>query len=516
VRIKVDPITRIEGHLAITTEVDENNVVVEAKCHGEMYRGLEKGLEGKDARVAQQVTQRVCGVCPYGHAEAASLALEMAMNVKPNENGQLLKNLIVGAHQSYDYLLHFYTLCALDFVDITAILKYSGNSKSMNQLKNWVDSELKSKEIYPAAPFLPRYEAAYIEDKDLNITAIAHYLEAIDHMKTIHKMVAIFGAKSPHSVSIEAGGVTTRPTIDSINLYTTYMKQVEDFVTNKFYNDVIAVAKAFPQYFHIGKGYDNFLAHDFMPDKNGKNHMVRGGFVKDFTYEPFDVNKITEDHTYSYYENSKTTQIKPLNPEGEPTPISYERYKEEHKKEDGKYSWTKRPEYDGNVVEVGPVARVLTTYFSDKVPGFKSYIDNLNNELGISVKDYNSVMGRHLCRAILARMTFTRIKNDIEELVPEKLGFDTYEVPKNAQGYGITEATRGMLSHFIRTDENGMIKRYSMVVPTTWNIGPRTKSGAPGATEKMLLGTKIADPKNPIELARIIRSTDPCLACSVH
>lgn len=52
-------------------------------------------LIGHDARVAQQVTQRVCGVCPYAHAEAA--ALENAMGLRPNANGQLLRNLIVGA-----------------------------------------------------------------------------------------------------------------------------------------------------------------------------------------------------------------------------------------------------------------------------------------------------------------------------------------------------------------------------------------------------------------------------------
>ncbi|NWF66293.1 MAG: nickel-dependent hydrogenase large subunit, partial [Campylobacterales bacterium] len=315
-KITVDPITRIEGHLKITADIDENGITQDAKCHGEMFRGIEKGLEGKDARVAQQVTQRVCGVCPYAHAEAASLALEMAMGIKPNKNGQLLKNLIIGTHQVQDYILHFYTLCALDFIDVTAIVKYEGNNNGMNQLKKWVLSELKNNEIYPAAPFLPRYEAAYVEDKNVNITAIQNYLESIDVMRKLHKMVAIYGAKSPHVVAIEAGGVTTMPTVDNINQYRTYLKEVAPFVTKNYVNDVLTVAKAFPEYFKIGAGYPNFLAHDFMPDENGENHLFRGGAIIDWKYTKFDVNKITEDHTFSYYENRGNNIFKPLNSEG--------------------------------------------------------------------------------------------------------------------------------------------------------------------------------------------------------
>ncbi|NEX19485.1 hypothetical protein G3480_04005 [Thiorhodococcus mannitoliphagus] len=93
--IVVDPMTRIEGHLRFVIRL-EDQVVTDAHCTADMFRGIEKALIGHDARVAQQVTQRVCGVCPYAHAEAASLALENAMGLKPNANGQRLRNLIVG------------------------------------------------------------------------------------------------------------------------------------------------------------------------------------------------------------------------------------------------------------------------------------------------------------------------------------------------------------------------------------------------------------------------------------
>ncbi|MEQ8237398.1 MAG: nickel-dependent hydrogenase large subunit [Syntrophomonadaceae bacterium] len=59
--IKIDPITRIEGHLGIEVEV-EGGVVVDAKSMGMMFRGLEIIMQGRDPRDAQQIMQRVCGV----------------------------------------------------------------------------------------------------------------------------------------------------------------------------------------------------------------------------------------------------------------------------------------------------------------------------------------------------------------------------------------------------------------------------------------------------------------------
>jgi hydrogenase large subunit len=90
------------------------------------------------------------------------------------------------------------------------------------------------------------------------------------------------------------------------------------------------------------------------------------------------------------------------------------------------------------------------------------------------------------------------------------------EIPSNVKGVGLTEATRGALAHYIDIGDNGFIRNYEMVVPTTWNISPKDNKDIPGALESMLIGTKIKDEENPIEIARIIRSTDPCLACAVH
>ena len=60
-RIVIDPITRIEGHLKIECEVD-NCKVVNAWSSGQMWRGIEVILQGRDPREAWIFTQRICGV----------------------------------------------------------------------------------------------------------------------------------------------------------------------------------------------------------------------------------------------------------------------------------------------------------------------------------------------------------------------------------------------------------------------------------------------------------------------
>lgn len=512
--IVVDPMTRIEGHLRFVTRM-EGDQVTDARCSGDMFRGIEAALVGYDARVAQQVTQRVCGVCPYAHAEAASLALENAMGLKPNANGQLLRNLIVGAYQLQDYLLHFYTLCALDFIDITAVLHYRGKDPGLLGVRDWVQNELASKKIFPAAPFLPRYEAAYVQDPEVNLSAIRHYLDALPVMADLHRMVALFGAKAPHPVTIEAGGVTTVPTLDRILQYQSLLAKVAPFIRDSFRDDLLAVAKAFPSYFKEGRGYGHLLSYPWLPDQDGKNFLTAGGATLNGEYQPLDLGKIREDHKYSYYANQPDQGIKPLGVR-RLEPINYRRFQDEQAKPDGKYSWTRAPRYGGQVMEVGPAARVVNTYRSGTNPKLNALVDQVNRDLGLTLDDYPSVLGRHLSRYLMAQLILERMEQDLAAVTPGVLAFVERDLPRNAQGVGLTEATRGALAHWIETDGQGRIANYEMIVPTTWNISPRDGDGRPGAVEKMLIGTRVADARNPMELARIVRSTDPCMACSVH
>ena len=57
-RIVIDPITRIEGHLRIECEV-ENGKVSKAWTSGQMWRGIENIVKGRDAREVWLFTQRI-------------------------------------------------------------------------------------------------------------------------------------------------------------------------------------------------------------------------------------------------------------------------------------------------------------------------------------------------------------------------------------------------------------------------------------------------------------------------
>ena len=121
-RITVDPITRIEGHLRIDVEVDDGKVT-KAWSSGQMWRGIEKILVGRDPREAWMYTQRFCGVCTTVHAITSVRAVENALDLEVPVNAQLVRNIIQTAHAVQDHIVHFYHLSALDWVDVVSCLK---------------------------------------------------------------------------------------------------------------------------------------------------------------------------------------------------------------------------------------------------------------------------------------------------------------------------------------------------------------------------------------------------------
>jgi hydrogenase large subunit len=59
-RITIDPITRIEGHLRIDCEVDDGKVV-NAWSSGQMWRGIEVILQGRDPRTRRHLPSASAG-----------------------------------------------------------------------------------------------------------------------------------------------------------------------------------------------------------------------------------------------------------------------------------------------------------------------------------------------------------------------------------------------------------------------------------------------------------------------
>ncbi len=506
-KVLLDPISRIEGHLSIEVDV-QNGKVVDAKSKGDMFRGWERILLGRNPVDANQLTQRICGVCPVDHGVASSKCLDAAFKIKPNKNGRLLRNLILAANFLQSHVLHFYHLCALDYVDITAILNYKGSDSKLNAVKDWAKDELKTKkgrpdEIAAVAPFLPRYEGKdfYIKDVDLNVAAIAHYLKALDIRMKAHKMVVAFGGRMPHAMGLVPGGVTQVPTRALIREYKKNLKEVEEFVNEIYINDVIAVAKAYSDYFKLGK-FTNLLSYGvFDEDEEQKKFMLQRGVYTGGKLEAFNSANIREQVRYARYNSG--SNLHPYKGETNPDP-----------KKGGAYSWLKAPRYNDQPYEVGVLARTVVSYASGN-QAVKREVDALLKLFNADISAVFSVLGRHASRAIEAKLLCEQCKVWLDELDVNGAPRNTYEIPDSGEGEGLVEAARGALGHWIVVKDK-KIANYQCVVPTTWFCGPRDDKGVLGPVEQALIGTPISDPKNPIEAARVVRSFDPCIACAVH
>ncbi|MGV1099532.1 nickel-dependent hydrogenase large subunit [Thiovibrio sp. JS02] len=502
-KIDLGPVTRIEGHLNVRTTV-ENGTVTDAQCMAEMFRGFEVFLQNRDPLDAQQITQRICGVCPYAHAIASSYAQEDAYRLNVPPNGRILHNLIQGANHLYDYLLHFYQLSALDFVDVTAILQYNGKDGDLLKVRQWVKAELDRNKPFPAAPFLPRLSGKYITDKEINIGALKHYLEAMELQKKANRAAAIFGGKFPHSTGIFPGGCTQEARIDLIASYQSLISEVRQFILDKYIPDVAAVAAAFPEYWHIGASRGGFLSYGLLPLTAARNseRLLAPGALFDGQISPVDLKQITQDIKYAKYSSASNLAIR----DSALTPAPHK---------EGAYSWAKAPRYGGRMVEVGPAARILVDYHQGHNQTVRTLVDKFAATARITPANLNSVLGRHLSRAILAAVIADFLLAETERLTPGAPTMADIVVPKSGEGFGITEASRGALLHYIRI-ENHRIAKYECVVPTTWNASPRDDQGRPGAMESALVGTRVNNAEEQIESVRIVHSFDPCIACAVH
>ena len=210
-RIVVDPVTRIEGHLRIEADI-ENGIVEDAFSSGTMVRGIEIIVRDRDPREAWAYVGRVCGVCTSIHSLCSVRAVENALGIVVPPNAEMVRNLMQGALFMHDHVVHFYQLQALDWVDVMSALKADpGKASEIAQsLSAWSKSsrgyfrevqQKIGKFVNGGQPgiFSNGYwgHPAYKLPPEVNLIAVAHYLEALDVQKEIVKIQTIFGGKNP-------------------------------------------------------------------------------------------------------------------------------------------------------------------------------------------------------------------------------------------------------------------------------------------------------------------------------
>jgi hydrogenase large subunit len=126
-----------------------------------------------------------------------------------------------------------------------------------------------------------------------------------------------------------------------------------------------------------------------------------------------------------------------------------------------------------------------------------------------------STMDRTMARVLEVRKIIGIMQN-ILELIPHYQNKQKqYDIPDKSYGSGLIDTTRGALGHWIAI-ENKVLKNYSIITPSAWNLSPLDNVGIRGTVESALVGTNIEDINNPVEIGRIVRSFDPCVSCATH
>lgn len=473
--IRIDPITRIEGHLSISVMVDDGTVV-DAKCSGTMFRGFERILIGRDPRDAPVLAQRICGVCHQSHRITGVRALENAAGINVPEGARKMRNLIEAVTTLYSHALWFYALGGVDYSDAVA---RSGLSR-------------------------------------LDPITGKGYKEAVANQRKLHEVLSILGAKVPHQMTYIHGGLSHEPSVEKIMQMKTRMFEVSEWIGktsdlpavledklagkpndySKGYvlNDVVdwAVCALNEEANTWGVGHEKYISYGVYDMADG-TFFEPAGVWDGSKVIPMDEKKITEYVKYSWYTDdsggvTRDSQIPIVAPE-----------------KAGAYSWTKAPRYGTMAVESGPLARMV-------IAGFDPF--DLRRNLGGGAEKastFNRIMAR-MQEALILR---DKILEWLDELIPGEKTYTDFEVPDETLGIGLWEAPRGAVGHWTYI-KHRKISRYQVIAGTTWNASPKDDMGQRGAIEEALIGVPVPDIKNPLNVVRTVRSYDPCLACTVH
>jgi hydrogenase large subunit len=469
VEITIDPVTRIEGHLNIKVEL-ENNKFTDAWSSHSLFRGFEEILQGRDPRDAIYIASRMCGVCYTSHGMAAALALDQAMKVKTPPLGTLLRNLTQYAEWMYDHILILFALEGPDY----------------------------------GPPFGKLEEFAAFKGKA--------YLDALKISRIAREATAVWGGKMPHQSSFVPGGITEFPDTSKFANFTYRLLEVKKWIDNSM---IPLMDKFYDAYkdelTNSGEREANLLSFGVFDDQTldpqkrlmKPGVVINGNLVATNLYSEI-ASKITEYVTHSWYsEESAGDPSKTKAPIPQFTGIQ----------KNGKYTWCKAPRWDDNIVEVGSLARMWVTALQN---GGK-----IQTDAGVWTPPKKpDTIERLYARAYETALVATKVIDKLYELLDlinrgEREVFQPFSLPENSEGMGLTEAARGSLGHWVKV-ENKKIARYQVITPTTWNGSPRDNKGRRGPIEEALANTLVKNKDPTLDAVRVVRAFDPCIACAVH
>lgn len=569
IKVVVDPVTRIEGHLRMEAVV-RDGVITEAYSTGTMVRGIEIIVKDRDPRDVWAFVMRVCGVCTSMHGLASVRSIENALGIEIPYNAEMVRNIMLATLQSRDHLVHFYQLDALDWVDIVAALKAdpaeaSRIAQSLSPLNSsyspwgenspgyFADVQRRVKKFVEANPKNNLFSTnrwcwgskLYKLPPEVSLIGLAHYLQALEFQKEICKIQTIFGGKNPHPNYL-VGGMACAINMQDPNAINmarlAFVKEIAEkvgqFANEVFLPDCLAIMAFYPEWATIGGGLRNYLSFgDYPMNHYGDfgNCLQKQGIVmdRDLSHvEPFDAKRLDglQEFVNNAWYKYSVGKDKGLHPSVGETIFDYTGPTSafDWLPGDQPYSWIKTPRYMGHPMEVGPLARLAVNYASGNdltiditdraVKEWSALADKFNSRsCGIDRSSLFSTAGRIIARAIDAveaaeymSICYNKLIDNIkagDETMFNGSKWEPSTWPSDCMGFSLNEAPRGALAHYSHIT-HGKISNYQMVVPTTWNASPRDPANVRSAFEESIIGTPVAGfaPDSPEMALSIIRT----------
>jgi F420-non-reducing hydrogenase large subunit len=449
-KITINPITRLEGHGRIEIFLDAQKEVKEAYLQIPELRGFEKFCEGRKAEDMPTLTSRICGVCREAHHLASTKALDSAFQVTPPETAIKLRELVYNTYMFSDHLLHLYFLASPDYI------------------LGW------------DAPKAERNILGVI--KKLGKAIGKRLIEA--RAKAL-RIIEILGGKPIHLAFGIPGGVTKG------------LSEEEFEEIKKLADSCLEFAK-----FTL----DLFKEHVFEKvDQEEKLNTYYMGLVDG-------------ENRLSFYDG----EVRVVDPEGNEFCRFKSNYLDFIKEHVEPWSYVKFPYLkpvgwkgfkdgkDSGIYKVGPVARFnvaerMKTKLANQA--YREFFERHEKPAHFT--------GAYIwARAIEVLQAAERIKELAEDKAILKKELRNPKLKTPRQGVGIVEAARGTLFHDYTLDEQGLVKKVNLIVPSTQNNPPMSMSIKATAKRYIKKGQVSEGILNRIE--QTFRTYDPCLACASH
>lgn len=554
-RVVIDPITRIEGHLRIELET-ANGRIVKAWTPCTQIRGIELVLKDRDPRDAWAIAQRICGVCTTMHALASICAVEDALGIAVPSQAKFIRDIMSMVQMVHDHMIHFYQLQALDWVNVPDVLKAdpvkaealasSMSEWPLNSRAAFANAKEKVQSLVNRGQ-MSIFTNGYWDHPDyrltpeLNLIAVAHYMQCLEVQREIVKIHTIFGGKNPHP-NFLVGGMACSISMDSewtinqirLDVIHSLVEKMVTFTEQVMLPDVLAIGQAYKDYASIGEANPNLMmsglpGRAIAGDPSATQEPC--GVLMDGDYQnvkPFEHSKIAEyvNSAWYTYTTGNGTALPPF--EGQTT-LDYTGPAPPYDwlSDDPKNSWTKIPRYENRAMQVGPNARMMIAC-ALKLPQFMTLVSSSLEKLEAPQTALNSTLGRVLARVLESVYCARECRNLFQAFAEHIKAGETTTFnpakwqpatwPGSARGFSFVEAPRGTLGHWVKIDD-GRISHYQAIVPTTWNASGADPMGVPGPFAYSLSAGgnhPLVDPRAPLEVLRTIHSYDPCMSCAVH